>query len=119
MPGATDSTPATSVLVDADVAGGDMVKQEEPPMRLPPRLDGSSVAAARDELFAAIDRSNGDVVVEMSGVELIDVTGLGLLAAAHDRSRRLGHRLVLEAPSAVVRRALAVTGLGRALRFTA
>ena len=88
-------------------------------VRLPPRLDGSSVPAERDELFAAIDRAHGDVVVEMSGVELIDVTGLGLLAAAHDRSRRLGHRLVLEAPSAVVRRALAVTRLRRVLRFTA
>jgi anti-sigma B factor antagonist len=94
-------------------------QQEHRLVRLPPRLDGSSVPAARVELFAAIDEATGDVVVEMSGVELIDVTGLGLLAAAHDRSRRLGHRLVLEAPSPVVRRALAVTGLRRVLRFAA
>jgi anti-sigma B factor antagonist len=116
---ATNVVPATSLSVDTDHAGGQMRLHEHDRVRLPSRLDGSSVPAARDELFAAIDRANGDVVVEMSGVELIDVTGLGLLAAAHDRSRRLGHRLVLEAPSAVVRRALAVTRLRRVLRFTA
>lgn len=96
-----------------------MLQQKHHLVRLPTRLDGSSVPAARDELFAVIDRATGDVVVEMSEVELIDVTGLGLLAAAHDRSRRLGHRLVLEAPSAVVRRALAVTRLRRVLRVWA
>lgn len=96
-----------------------MLQQEHHLVRLPSRLDGSSVPAARDQLFAAIDRATGDVVVEMSDVELIDVTGLGLLAAAHDRSRRLGHRLVLEAPSVVVRRALAVTRLRRVLRVEA
>jgi anti-anti-sigma factor len=88
-------------------------------VRLPRRLDGSSVPAARDELFAAIDRATGDVVVDVSGVELVDVTGLGLLAAAHDRSRRLGRCLVLEAPSAGLRRTLAVTRLRRVLRIAA
>ena len=90
--------------------------QEHGRVRLPPRLDGSSVPAARDALFAAIDRATGDVVVDVSRVELVDVTGLGLLAAAHDRSRRLGHHLVLEAPSAGLRRTLAVTRLRRVLR---
>jgi anti-anti-sigma factor len=96
-----------------------MLRQEHQRVRLPSRLDGSSVPTARVEIFAAIDRATGDVVVETSGVELIDMTGLGLLAAAHDRSRRLGHRLVLEAPSDVVRRALAVTRLRRVLRVAA
>ena len=93
--------------------------QEHDRVRLPSRLDGSSVPAARDELFAAIDRATGDVVVDVSGVELVDVTGLGLLAAAHDRSRRLGHQLVLESPSAGLRRTLAVTRLRRVLRIAA
>lgn len=88
-------------------------------MRLPDRLDGSSVPAARDTLFDAIDDANGDVAVEMSGVEWVDVTGLGLLATAHDRSRRLGQHLVLRHPRPAMRRLLALTRLRRVLRVTA
>ncbi len=86
-------------------------------VRLPPRLDGSSVPAARTALYRAIDETPGDVVVEMSAVEWIDVTGLGLLAAAHERSRRRGHHLVLLSPGPGPRRMLAVTRLGRVLRI--
>ena len=88
-------------------------------VRLQDRLDGSSVPAARVALFAAIDRAHGDVVVEMGGVEWVDVTGLGLLAAAHERSRRRNHHLVLHDPSPALRRMLAVTRLGRVLHIGA
>ena len=88
-------------------------------VRLPNRLDGSSVPAARVMLFAAIDHANGDVVVEMGGVEWVDVTGLGLLAAAHERSRRLGHHLVLQDPSPGLRRMLVITRLRRVLHIGA
>ena len=88
-------------------------------MSLPARLDGSSVPDARIALFAAIDREDGDVVVEMGGVEWVDVTGLGLLAAAHERSRRRGHHLVLHEPSPGLRRMLAVTRLRLVLRIGA
>ena len=86
-------------------------------VRLPDRLDGSSVPAARITLVAAIDHASGDVMVDMAGVEWIDVTGLGLLAAAHERSRRRGHHLVLHDPSPGLRRMLAVTRLGRVLHI--
>ena len=51
----------------------------------------------------------------MSDVEWIDVTGLGLLAAAHERQPRRGDHLVLLHPSPGLRRTLAVTRLGRVL----
>jgi len=84
-------------------------------VRLPYRLDGSSAAAARAALHRAIDEAPGDVVVDMSDVEWIDVTGLGLLAAAHERLHRRGDQLVLHHPSPGLRRTLAVTRLGRVL----
>ena len=88
-------------------------------VRLPHRLDGSSVPAARVALHRAIDDAPGDVVVEMTDVEWIDVTGLGMLAAAHERLRRRGHQLVLHHPSPALRRTLAVTRLGRVLTIAA
>ncbi len=88
-------------------------------VRLPYRLDGSSVPSARVALYRAIDEAPGDVLVDMSDVEWIDVTGLGLLAAAHERLHRRGDQLVLHHPSPALRRTLAVTRLGRVLTVAA
>ena len=95
----------------------DMDLDQRPHVSLPARLDGESVPDARILLFAAIDRAPGDVVVDMSSVEWVGVAGLGLLAAAHERSRRRGHHLVLLDPSPGLRRMLAVTRLHRVLRI--
>lgn len=86
-------------------------------VRLPHRLDGSSVPAAREALYAAIDDPTGSerVEVDLSAVEWVDVTGLGLLAAAHARCERAGRHLVLHDPRAGLRRVLAVSGLRRVL----
>ena len=45
------------------------------------RFDGRSTALVRDLLYARIDEG-GDVVVDLSGVDSVDVTALRLLAAA-------------------------------------
>ncbi len=92
-------------------------------LRLPHRLDGSSVPAVRAALDAAVDLGihggvdggGADVVVEMADVEWIDLTGLGLLVGANERLRRHGHQLVLLDPPPRLRRVLAVSGLGRVL----
>ena len=59
------------------------------------RLDGRSVAEVRATLHAAIDAGTGDVVVDLSGVEAVDATGLGMLVAADHRARQAGRRVVL------------------------
>ena len=81
------------------------------------RLDGSTVPEVRASLESLIAGGDGDVVVDMTCVELIDAVGLGMLAAAHRRLERAGRHLVLRGCAGHVRRVLAVTGLTRVLHI--
>lgn len=69
-----------------------------------PRLHG--------ELFAALA---GDapvrLVIDMSGVEFCDSTGMNILLAAYRRTQEQGGDLELAAPRPAVRKVLQVTGL--------
>ena len=51
------------------------------------------------------------LVVDMSGVEFCDSTGMNVLLAAHRRAREHGGDLELAAPRPGVRKILQVTGL--------
>jgi anti-sigma B factor antagonist len=83
---------------------------------LPPRVDVTTSADVRYALSVAIDASaTGDVVVDASAVETMDVAGLGVLVGAHRRARQAGRRLVLCDPQPRVMRLLAVTRLHRVL----
>lgn len=53
----------------------------------------------------------GEVVVDLSGVEFIDSSGLRLLVATHQQATEAGRRLVLRDPSKVVERLLDIAGL--------
>jgi anti-sigma B factor antagonist len=79
------------------------------------RLDASSVGEVRASLDRLIDDGADDVVVDMSGVDVIDVTGLGVLAGAHRRLERAGRHLILRGCADHVRRVLAVTRLSRVM----
>jgi anti-sigma B factor antagonist len=79
------------------------------------RLDASSVGDIRAALYGLIDTRRDDVVVDLSQVDLIDATGLGMLAAAHRRLARTGRQLILRGCSDHVRRVLAVTRLTRVM----
>jgi len=82
------------------------------------RLDASSVGEVRASLDRLIDAGasdDSDVVVDMSGVDVMDVTGLGVLAAAHRRLERSGRHLILRGCAGHVRRVLAVTRLSRVM----
>lgn len=84
-------------------------------VRLEGRLDAAAVATARDVVSKALDRGAGNVVLDCSDVECVDVTGLGLIISAHVRLRAENRRLVLLGCRPQVRRALAVTRLSRIL----
>ncbi|ADB34043.1 anti-sigma-factor antagonist [Kribbella flavida DSM 17836] len=84
-------------------------------VRLAGLLDVRSVGAARQLLYDVIDRTDGDVVVDLEAVDAIDAAGLGLLVATHRRTQLLGRRLVLRHPVPSVVRILAVTRLHRIL----
>ena len=79
-------------------------------------LDGRNVAQVRATVNAVLAEATGDVVLDLTHLELIDAAGLGMLTAAHLRAERAGVRLVLKNCSREVRRVLAVTRLNRLLR---
>jgi len=79
------------------------------------RLDVHSVSEVRTALHAAIDAGGGDLMVDVSGVELVDVTGLGVLVGADRRAKLAGRRVVLHHASPRLLRILRATGLHRVL----
>jgi anti-anti-sigma factor len=79
------------------------------------RIDVHTVAEVRSALHAAVDAGQGDLMVDVSGVELVDATGLGMLVAAHRRAVARGRRMVLRDPSPRLARILRATRLHRVL----
>ena len=69
-----------------------------------PRLHGELVTLLSGD-------SPVQVVVDMSGVDFCDSTGMNVLLAAHRRAREQGGDLELAAPRPAVRKILQVTGL--------
>ncbi|MEP6464632.1 MAG: STAS domain-containing protein [Frankiaceae bacterium] len=59
------------------------------------RLDVSTVSDVRSVLHAAVDAGSGDLLLDLSGVDLVDATGLGVLVGTHRRATLAGRRLVL------------------------
>ncbi|MDP9444534.1 MAG: STAS domain-containing protein [Actinomycetota bacterium] len=86
-----------------------------PGLRLVGYLDARNVGAVRQSLNELVDITSGTIVVDLSEVELIDATGLGVLAAAHRRLERDGRQLVLRGCTGQIRRVLAMTGLLRVM----
>lgn len=84
---------------------------------LEPHLDVRTVGALRDRLHDVLAQAAGDVVLDMTVVESIDATGLGMLTALHLRCERAGVRLVLRSCPRDIRRVLAVTRLNRILHL--
>jgi anti-sigma B factor antagonist len=85
------------------------------PVQLIGRLDARGAGTARDALHAALATGDGELVVDLSGVELLDATGLGVLVDVHRRAGLAGRRLVLRNASPRVARLLAITRLNRVL----
>lgn len=82
-------------------------------VRLAGELDLYSANEVRSALAGAIDAGAGRIVVDMSGVEFVDSTALGVLIEARSRLGQDG--LLLAAPQLETRRTLEVSGLARHL----
>jgi anti-anti-sigma factor len=78
-------------------------------------IDVRAAAAVRTALHEAFDRTEGDIRLDVSGVDAIDITGLALIVAAHRLALRQGRRLVIVGVRAPLARVLAVTRLHRVL----
>ncbi|MEU9831106.1 STAS domain-containing protein [Streptosporangium sp. NPDC048047] len=79
------------------------------------RLDVGTVAEVRPRLHEAVDTGHGDLIADLSGLEMIDATGLGVLVGTHRRAAAAGRRLILRGVPPRVMRVLAVTRLNRVL----
>ncbi|MFF5211343.1 STAS domain-containing protein [Streptosporangium sp. NPDC000396] len=79
------------------------------------RLDVGTVAGVRPRLHDAVDSGDGDLIVDLSGLEMIDATGLGVLVGTHRRALGAGRRLILRGVPPRIMRVLAVTRLNRVL----
>ncbi|MFI6508276.1 STAS domain-containing protein [Streptosporangium sp. NPDC050855] len=79
------------------------------------RLDAGTVAGVRPRLHEAVDTGNGDLIVDLSELEMIDATGLGVLVGTHRRALSAERRLILRGVPPRIMRVLAVTRLNRVL----
>ena len=80
------------------------------------RLDVHAAADIRLELADAVDRGDGELVLDLTELEAVDATGLGVLVGAHRRAQRAGRTLVLEDVPDPVVRLLLITRLDRILQ---
>jgi anti-anti-sigma factor len=80
------------------------------------RLDGRSTAGVRGLLHDLISRYD-DVVVDLTDVESIDVTGLTMLAATSKLMERHGRHLVLRGCRPALRRVIAFTKVRHVLEL--
>jgi anti-anti-sigma factor len=79
------------------------------------RLDVTVAADARIGLTRALTAGHGDLVLDLSGLDAVDATGLGVLVGAHRQAGRLSRRLVLLDVPEPVSRLLLLTRLSRVL----
>ena len=69
-------------------------------------LDVRRTSDLRAEIYARLARTTGDVVVDITRVESIDMTTLKMLAVANRAAERQARRLILRGASPGVRRLL-------------
>lgn len=80
-------------------------------------IDVATVPPLREEIYAAIEANGGQVLtLDLSELEFIDSTGLGLLVGALKRARLGGGDLVITRPVAHVWKVFTVTGLDKVFK---
>lgn len=77
------------------------------------RLESAWCGQIRESLHRALEAGTGDLIVDVSGIERIDLAGLGVLLGVHRRAGTLERRLILRAVTPRLARILARTRLER------
>lgn len=98
-----------SIIVDVS---GDSATQR---VVLAGRLDVATVGDVRGMLQDVLAHGTGDLVVDLTDVDVADATGLGVLVGAHRRAERLERHLVLTGVGPRLERLLRMTRLHRIL----
>ncbi len=81
------------------------------------QFDVRSTGVVREALYERMERTSGNVVVDLNDVEVVDATALGVLAAASKLMEREGRALILRGCSPALRRVLAFTKLRRLINL--
>lgn len=92
---------------------GTLTHSAAAPVRLHGALDGDSVRVLRDMIVALGDFAEHDVVLDLSGVSLLDGSGIGMIASLHRRLRQRGLSLSLVGACGQPADLLRDLGLGR------
>ncbi len=75
------------------------------------QLNAHEAPQLRQQFLDALAEGSTHLILDMSSVEFIDSTGLGVLVAGLKRARSVGGELRLGAPSRTVVKVLRITGL--------
>ncbi len=81
------------------------------------QLDVETVAVLKGVIDLAVGHE-GDLVLDLAGLDFMDSTGLGALVRLRNRRAGPYHDVVLRRPQVRVRQLLAVTGLDRVFPVT-
>lgn len=87
------------------------------------RLSGSFDFNARDKFMALIERGlsampPGEVRVDLSGVDFVDSSALGMLLMLRDRARKLDKSVILDRAQGTVRHVLESSQFNRLFTVT-
>jgi anti-sigma B factor antagonist len=74
-------------------------------------IDLYTAPGLQKELMTALGGDQVKLIVDMSGVDFCDSTGMNVLLAAHRYAREHGGELQLASPGSATRKVLQVTGL--------
>lgn len=80
-------------------------------MVLSGQLDVRCISVLREALYDQLESCSGDVALDVSGVESVDLPVLRMIAVASRMAARGGRRLMLRGCPAVVRRMLHLSHL--------
>lgn len=80
------------------------------------RLDLASAPALRTRLLDLVEAGHTRLVVDLSGVELIDSSGLGALVTGFEAAREVGGDLKIMSPREQATLVLELTNVNRVLR---
>jgi anti-sigma B factor antagonist len=80
-------------------------------------MDGSNARDLELELIRIEATGVSRIVLDLSGLEFVESTGLAVIVRAHRRSKRNGHSLGFVRPQGHVSRTFEVTGLDKELSF--
>ena len=86
-------------------------------VRISGSVDVATSIELRDLLAPELDRGGARVLLDLSGVSLIDSSGVGVLVTAHRRAEAAGSALVLVAPAGPAARVFELTRTNKLLRI--